>query len=101
MRSRYAAYALDLPEYIMATTHPDHPSAKKDPKMWRHEIDTFSQETDFIDLKILSDREGDDTAFVEFRAILKNQGHDVSFTEKSRFLKVDDRWLYESGEILL
>lgn len=100
MRSRYAAYALGLADYIIATTHPKNPDAAHDLITRRKNILLFSENTRFDGLKIREfvEKEGDE-AFVEFTALLSQLGQDVSFTERSRFLKENGRWLYLNGEI--
>lgn len=97
MRSRYAAYALHLADYIMRTTHPHNPSYCPDAQRWRKEILKSYHTTDFYGLKILDFIDGEQEAFVTFTAFLKNDGRNISFTEKSRFLKVGNQWFYESG----
>ncbi|NGX39934.1 MAG: hypothetical protein KR126chlam1_01274 [Chlamydiae bacterium] len=97
MRSRYSAYALQLPEYIMDTTHPENPTYLEDRSPWQIEILKFCKETTFTGLDILSTENRDDEAFVTFFAHLIQNNLDVSFQEKSRFLKEDGRWLYRSG----
>jgi SEC-C motif-containing protein len=99
MRSRYSAYALGLADYIIVTTHKNNPSYTKDLKSWKKGILEFSQNTLFEGLKIVEFIDGENEAFVIFTAYLKQGDNDVSFTEKSRFLKVGDRWLYESGQV--
>ncbi|HEX5624175.1 MAG TPA: YchJ family metal-binding protein [Sulfuricurvum sp.] len=94
MRSRYCAYALGLSDYIIQTTHCNHPDFTDDLVSWRASIDAFSQTTDFTELKIMEFIDGDDVAYVTFKAVLN--GH--PFEEKSRFFKVGEKWLYESGE---
>lgn len=100
MRSRYCAYARDLPDYIIETTHPDNPNYQIDKAAWKKSLRSFSKNTLFDKLTILETIKGDPEAFVTFRAHLRSQGKDVSFTEKSRFLKENGRWLYHSGEML-
>ncbi len=97
MRSRYAAYALHLADYIMRTTHPANPGYYSDATRWKKEILNSYQSTQFYGLQIIDFIDGKKEAFVTFTALLKNNGHDTSFTEKSRFLKMDGQWLYESG----
>ncbi len=99
MRSRYTAYALNLPDYIIKTTHPDNPAYLSDHKKWSSELLTFSETTQFLGLEILDSHEDDHEASVTFKAILKQNGQDASFTEKSRFLKENSHWLYFSGVI--
>jgi SEC-C motif-containing protein len=97
MRSRYAAYALQLADYIMETTHPENPGYNQNRADWAKQIVQWTRQTRFEGLEILEHTEGTKEAFVHFKAILNQAGTDGSFTEKSRFLKVADRWLYHSG----
>ena len=85
MRSRYAAYALGLAEYIVETT-----LSGGDLEGTRE----FSAQTDFTGLDILEFVDGEDNATVTFFAHLFQGGKDVSFIEKSFFKKKDGRWLY-------
>ena len=94
MRSRYCAYALGLDDYIMQSTHCNNSDFTDDTLTWRSNIQAFCHETTFNGLKILEFIDGDDTAYVTFEAFLNNQ----PFKEKSRFFKVNGKWLYESGE---
>jgi SEC-C motif-containing protein len=98
MRSRYAAYALSMPEYIIRTTHPKNPQFSLDTKKWAEEISTFSSLTEFKNLEILDFEESGSWATVTFTAHLLQNKKDVSFTEKSRFEKVKGKWLYRNGE---
>lgn len=97
MRSRYSAYALQKPDYIMKTTHPCNPYFKQDQKAWRNEILFFCQNTQFVDLTILEFIEGEEKSSVTFLAKLNRKGQDASFIEKSAFEKVNGRWLYKDG----
>ncbi|MCK9372728.1 MAG: SEC-C domain-containing protein [Sulfuricurvum sp.] len=94
MRSRYSAFALSLPEYIMDTTHPNNGDYSDDRAAWARSILAFSRTHDFTGLKILDFIDGESVAYVTFSAVL-GEG---SFIEKSRFYKIDKKWLYESGE---
>ncbi len=93
MRSRYAAYALNLPDYIIETTHPS--SKRKPLAQWREGIVQFSTHFQFTGLDILEVGEGS----VTFTAHLTHAGSDASFSEKSGFQKVEGRWLYHSGTV--
>ncbi len=99
MRSRYTAYAMDNPDYIITTTHPKNPGYRLDRELWTKEIHAFSQGTQFEKLDILDFTPGEKVAYVTFKAHLTQNGQDASFTERSRFEKVDGRWLYHSGII--
>ncbi len=93
MRSRYSAYALRLVDYIIATTHPDNSDFTNNILEWQNSILRFCDSVDFLGLKIIEFIDGAEEAFVIFEAKLS----DTKMIEKSRFLKEEGRWLYESG----
>jgi len=93
MKSRYSAYAVGNSAYIVKTTHPSNSDFTKNSKEWKKSIDTFSFNTDFLGLEILEFIEGEEESFVAFKAKLSSG----EMVEKSRFLKVDGAWLYESA----
>jgi SEC-C motif-containing protein len=90
MRSRYSAYALDLPDYIIETTHKKSPLYETNREKWVESIHAFSHNTLFEDLII---EEADETT-VTFYAILSSFGKDISFREKSYFKKQNGKWCY-------
>ncbi|KIC73075.1 hypothetical protein DB44_BP00060 [Candidatus Protochlamydia amoebophila] len=47
MRSCYAAYANHLADYIIQTTHPQHPHFRIDKHLWAKEILLFCHHTKF------------------------------------------------------
>lgn len=94
MRSRYSGYALGLIDYIIATTHPNNPDAAMTLADWQKGISDFAVSTQFIGLKIIEFIDGTEEAYVTFDATF-----DIgSMKEKSRFLKVEGKWFYHSGE---
>ena len=95
MRSRYSAYATYNSAYIMKTTHCDNSDYTTDSKVWKESIEFFTKSTEFLGLTVLESIDGEDESFVIFKAKLSSG----EMLEKSRFLKVDGCWLYESGEI--
>ena len=95
MRSRYSAYAVNNASYIIKTTHPNNSDYTIDTKTWKESIEAFSKTTDFLSLNILEFIDGEEEAFVTFKAILSSG----EMLEKSCFFRVNDSWLYESGEI--
>ncbi len=95
MKSRYTAYAVGDASYIIKTTHPNNPDYSEDRKAWKESIELFSKETEFLGLEIVEFIEADEEAFVTFKAKLSSG----DMEEKSRFLKVNGRWFYESGSI--
>ncbi len=100
MRSRYCAFALNLSEYIIKTTHKDNLDFTNDILNWKKDIENFSLNTEFKDLEILEFLEGEFESFVTFKATLFQGNQDISFVEKSRFLKENNMWLYVDGNFL-
>lgn len=101
MRSRYCAFAKGEIDYIVKTTHPENPSIQGDVAKWRRELQDFSKNTKFNGLKILvvDEAEQSNHATVTFSVDLVQQGLQAGFTERSRFEKVNGRWLYLDGVI--
>ena len=94
MKSRYVAYVVGDSAYIIKTTHPNNSDYTDNIESWRDSIELFSSSTEFLGLEILEFIDGEDEAFVTFRAKLSSG----DMVEKSRFLRIDGQWLYESGE---
>ena len=95
MKSRYSAYAAGNSKYIIKTTHPNNPDYIVDSKSWKDSINAFSKQTQFLGLEILEFIDGEEEAFVMFKAKLSSG----DMVEKSRFLKVDNQWFYESAVV--
>ena len=96
MKSRYSAYATGKSSYIIQTTHPDNPDYSHDIKGWKASIDHFCSQSSFEGLTIIDWTEGDEESFVTFSARLSGE----TMVEKSRFVKLNHRWLYIDGEFL-
>lgn len=99
MRSRYCAYALNLPDYIIETTHPLSKHVEKNTSSWKQNISQFSKNSLFKNLKIHHFQEKGSIAIVVFTAYLSQKEQDISFTELSFFEKIENRWLYRDGQI--
>ncbi len=90
MRSRYTAFVVRDAAYLLRTWHPDHrPDALElDPgQRWQG-------------LEILETTEGSafhTTGTVTFRAHYTAGGHRDSLHEKSRFVRHEGAWVYESA----
>jgi SEC-C motif-containing protein len=97
MRSRYSAYAYQLPLYIIQTTHPKNPRYQENKSEWTKDILQFCRETKFESLEVLEFTDGAIQAYVTFHAHLSQKGSDVSFIERSEFLKEEGRWYYYDG----
>lgn len=97
MRSRFVAYALNLSDYIINTTHPASPHYQSNKFGWRRGIAQFARGSQFERLEVLDFKENELTAMVTFVAYIKQEGRDVSFSERSTFEKFKGRWLYRDG----
>jgi SEC-C motif-containing protein len=97
MRSRFTAYALDLAEYIVATTHPDGPQWEADRTSWLASIHEFSATTGFSDLQVLGSNVTGERGTVLFRCVLTQGGSSRIFSEESSFVKEAGRWKYHSA----
>ena len=98
MKSRYTAYKLKLPKYIINTTHKDNKDYLDDFLKWENQILDFSKNCDFKNLEIIEFIDGTLEAYVTFRVQLVCNNEDNSFTEKSKFIKEDGKWFYHSGD---
>lgn len=98
MRSRFSAYSLHLPAYIIATTATANPDYNQDIFSWSQNIAKFCQMTQFKNLEILRFKEEGNRATVTFIASLVQNGKDVSFKEESLFEKNGGIWLYVKGK---
>lgn len=94
MRSRYAAYALGLTDYIVETTDPDGPVWHEDTDAWRAEIDAFSAGARFTGLTVAEHGADGDEGWVAFEARFVGEAGPQSIRERSRFVRRDGRWLY-------
>jgi len=100
MRSRYSAYALNIPDYILATTHPASPQYSENKSSWKRSISQFSQNSSFNKLEILDFKENKTVATVTFTAHLSQDTRDATFTERSYFEKKGNQWLYRGGQLV-
>lgn len=97
MRSRYTAYVVGFSEYIIRTTDPDGPQWRP-VGPWKASIDELCASTAFVGLAVEQvEPAGEVEGFVTFRVQMEREGEAVTFVERSRFVKVDNRWLYHSG----
>lgn len=87
MRSRYAAFALQKADYLLATWHPDTRPARID----------FNPGEQWIRLQVVAATEDQDSATVEFIARSKLGGRSHVLHEVSRFHRISGRWFYCDG----
>lgn len=91
MRARYSAYALRLPEYLLATWHPSTRPAelRLDP----------AEALRWLGLDIRAQQSSGDSARVEFIARFRQGDGGVQRQhEISRFVREQGRWFYLDGE---
>lgn len=86
MRSRYAAFALDRTDYLLASWHPRTRPATIVP----------DPDTEWTGLTVLTARGGmfDTEGEVEFVARSVTAGRRGRLHERSRFVRHQDRWVY-------
>lgn len=97
MRARYSAYVLNIPDYILITTHPANTHYSDNLSEWKQSVIRFSENTHFQKLEVVDFHESGALATVTF-AVFGTQGNrDITFTEKSYFEKRKGRWLYLRG----
>jgi SEC-C motif domain protein len=91
MRSRYSAYAIGEPEYLLATWHPSTrpASLELDPELHWYRLDILGRTRGGM-----LDTEGT----VEFRASFRIDGQPGSQHESSRFVRDAGRWYYMDGD---
>jgi len=100
MRSRYSAYALQLVDYIIHTTHLKNPNYNQNLLQWSEEILYFCQNTIFTKLEIYEFVDGEHEAYVTFNAHLVQNKQPQELIEKSHFEKVGKQWLYLNSCLL-
>jgi SEC-C motif-containing protein len=96
MRSRYAAFALGLGEYLVDTLASAHPDRDRPREALVTELSRAKDRQRFLGLHILR-AEGDK---VLFDARIFERGQDRSFAELSKFVREDGRWRYASGRVV-
>ena len=92
MRSRYSAFVVLDPVYLLRTWHPDTRPAALD----------LDPDTQWRRLDIIGTSRGgplDSEGTVEFAAHFSQDGERGVQREKSRFLRVDRRWYYFDGTV--
>mmetsp|Transcript_15960 Transcript_15960/g.24865 ORF Transcript_15960/g.24865 Transcript_15960/m.24865 type:complete len:253 (+) Transcript_15960:229-987(+) len=103
IKSRYSAYALGLPEYIIASTAKNSEEYQYDEATWKKEIRSFMDGYDF-QRGVFIDRckyFGPNVAYVEFKARMVSEGgQEAEFIENSRIEKKGNRWYYVKGTLM-
>ena len=104
VRARYTAFSMRVVDFIVDSTHPEHPSFEDDIAHWKETIrkdcyDNFSLRK----CEILSAEEEPSLATVRFLAHMtqRDTGDRTFFVERSTFERHPETgaWLYKNGEI--
>ena len=99
MRSRYTAYSLKNPDYILDTHDPD----KREDADYDATRD-WANRTTWLELKVLGTEAGgedDDEGEVEFVARFADEkGTEHSHHERSTFVRRDGRWYFHDGKVV-
>ena len=89
MRSRYAAYALGLDDYVLATWAPEtRPTVL---------FEAGEARPKWLSLEVKASSESGDEGFVHFAAKGRTSGGAFKLEEKSRFRRENGCWLYVDG----
>ena len=91
MRSRFTAFTLGDADYLMATWH-----AGTRPERLDLDDDVAWLRLQIVDT--VAGGQADDTGVVEFRAQYRRDGKRHILHERSRFSRIDGRWVYLDGE---
>jgi SEC-C motif-containing protein len=102
MRSRYAAFALGLGEYLVRTLASTHPDLGTPREELARALGRARAQQRFVGLRILSatTSPAGDEGEVLFYARIFERGADRSFAERSTFVREADAWRYAAGEIV-
>lgn len=95
MRSRYAAYALGLGDYLVATSsRPPRPGEAEELSAWGRRVGWAGLEVRARE----GGGEGDAQGLVHFVARYVEAGALVSLEERSRFTRGPTGWRYDEGQ---
>ena len=100
MRSRYAAYALGLGEYLVRTLAAGHPDRGLPHVAFVQELSRAHERKRFMALRILHTATKDGAGEVMFHARIFERGADQSFVELSQFVLEGEVWRYASGIVV-
>jgi SEC-C motif-containing protein len=101
MRSRYAAFALGLAEYLVETLASGHPDRELPRGPFLQELSRARDRQRFMGLRILfATTEPKDDGEIMFYARIFEKGTDRSFVELSQFVREDQAWRYASGIVV-
>ena len=97
MRSRYAAFALGLGEYLVRTLSADHADRALDATRLARELSSARERQRFLGLRVDEGCTDGDRGEVLFFARIFEKGQDRSFTERASFQRENGVWRYAGG----
>jgi SEC-C motif-containing protein len=100
MRSRFAAFAIGLGDYLVRTLADEHADRDLPAGALARELGSAHRRQRFQDLTIVFAEEREIEGEVLFIARVFERGADRSFAELSRFVREEAGWRYASGEAL-
>lgn len=100
MRSRYAAFALGLGDYLVRTLTDDHDDRAHEPAHLQRALSDAKNRQRFLGLTIHEATQDGDRGEVVFTARIFEKGVDRSFTERSVFRRENGEWRYADGQTL-
>jgi SEC-C motif-containing protein len=98
MRSRYAAFACGLGEYLVETLSANHPDRAHGEEALALVLSRAKDTRRFLGLTVLESHVDGSRGEVLFHARIFERGADRSFTERSAFENEAGQWRY-AGEI--
>jgi len=107
VRARYTAYAKNLVDFIVRTTHPEHESFQQDMAHWKETIESGFLNYELLGCEILKEEivPIQNLASVKFRAnmLQKDNEQRMDFIETSLFQREEaaagKTWLYRQGKV--
>lgn len=100
MRSRYAAFALNLGPYLYRTLAAGHPDRASSEAEFVLELARGRRPLRYVGLSLLHEMAAGDAGEVLFYARIFEKGQSRSFAELSAFAREGGGWRYESGVLL-
>jgi SEC-C motif-containing protein len=97
MRSRYAAFALGLGEYLVMTLAEGHADRGASHEELVQSLSRARERQRYLDLRILYSSAEGDRGQVLFYARIFERGADRSFAELSSFRREGMKWRYSDG----
>jgi SEC-C motif-containing protein len=100
MRSRYAAFALGLGDYLVRTLASSHADRQRPLHELARDLSRVRERQRFTGLRIVRVACSGDSGEVLFLARIFEGGVDRSFGELSTFVREAGAWRYASGELV-